>query len=560
MKKRTFALLLAICMALGLFAGCGGTTESAEPSAATSAGSEEAAAPEASEVAEPEEASATETVAGETIQYPVGNGETYTISVVADGNLLDSIPGSDPANCYGIAQMCEATGINLDYTVFAMLSDNMTLMISSGDWTDIICKIDENYTGGIAGALAEEVVLDIAPYLEEYAPDYYNAINAKPDFAKTAYTDDGQMGAFYKMQTGAVNGWAIRKDWLEEAGVTEIPETFDEFEAAALAVLDKHPELEAAVPMAGSFIAEGYEGEIMYGYNMQTMGKPDFRIEEDGSVGYIWTSDDARSYIEMIARFAAEGIFSVDQILSGDLANYSNDLYTGNALAKFNGAELFGDDQLAIADDPNFEIVPMNVLTVNKGDALRVGGAQDSASVAWSLSGTCHDVETLISAINWIYTEEGTIAMNFGLEGTTYTKDDSGYHFTDLVMNNPDGIAQFLAVSIATGLEVPGVVMEEQAIAKFTNNQQLDALEYWKTQTRGTEANLKGTLNVEETEAVSSYADIDTVVQERMMAFATGATEINDDTWNDFVTTVESMGIDDIVAVYQGAEDRWNGK
>lgn len=243
-----------------------------------------------------------------------------------------------------------------------------------------------------------------------------------------------------------------------------------------------------------------------------------------------------------------------------DLANYGNYLYVGNALAKNNGAEMFGDDQLAIADNPNFEIVPMNVLTVGKGDTLRVGGALDNASVAWSLSGTCHDVETLISAINWMYTEEGTVAMNFGLEGTTYTKDDDGYHFTAMVMNNPDGIPQFLAVSIATGLEVPGVVMDEQATAKFTNEQQLNALEFWKAQPRGTEGILRGTLTVEETEAVSSYADIDTVVQEQMMAFATGSTELNDETWGSFVSTVESMGIDDIVAVYQGAEDRWNSK
>lgn len=295
MKKRTLALILGICMVLGLLAGCGGTAASED--ASTAAVSAEAEAADQTEVAEPvEPASAPDTTeesaveaetAGNTISYPVGSGETYTISVVADGNLLDSIPGGDPANCYGIAQMCEATGINLDYTVFAMLSDNMTLMISSGDWTDIICKINENYSGGIAGALDEDVVLDIAPYLEEYAPDYYNAINAKPEFAKTAYTDDGKMGAFYKMQSGAVNGWAIRKDWLDEAGVTEIPETFDEFEDAALAVLNNHPEVEAAIPMAGSFIAEGYEGEIMMGYNMQTMGYTDFRIEEDGSVGYV---------------------------------------------------------------------------------------------------------------------------------------------------------------------------------------------------------------------------------------------------------------------------------
>lgn len=561
MKTKYFAMLLSVAMIFGLLSGCGSKENAVKASEVKESAESQVQEEKSDEADTASEGSAqAEETSGATISYPVGTGETYTISVVADGNLLDSIPGSDPANCYGIAQMCEATGINLDYTVYAMLSDNMTLMISSGDWTDIICKINENYSSGIAGALSEEVVMDIAPYLEEYAPDYYAVINSKPEYEKTAYTDDGQMGAFYKIQSGATSGWAIRKDWLDEAGITEIPETYDEFEDAALAMLSNHPEADAAIAMAGSFVAEGYEGEIMYGYNMQTLNQTDFRVEEDGNISYVWTSDDARSYIEMVARWTQEGIFNVDQILTGDLADHGNDLYVGTALAKFNGAEMFGDDQLAIADDADFEIVPMKVLTVNKGDTLRVGGALDSVSVAWSLSGTCHDVETLISAINWIYTEEGTVAMNFGLEGTTYTKDDSGYHFTDLVMNNPDGVAQFLAVSIATGLEVPGVIMDEQAIAKFTNDQQLNALEYWKTQELGTDAILKGSLTAEETEAISSYADIDTVVQERMMAFATGSEEITDETWNDFVETVENMGIDEIIAVYQTAEDRWNSK
>ena len=169
MKKKLFALILGLCMTLGLLSGCGGTAASSQSTPAGAASEASAPAEVPDQAAAPEQTAASAESAAEPadsaqetepilpgpseISYPVAEGDTYTISVVADGNLLDSIPDSDPANCYGITQMCEATGINLDYTVFAMLSDNMTLMISSGDWTDIICKIDENYSAGIQGAL-----------------------------------------------------------------------------------------------------------------------------------------------------------------------------------------------------------------------------------------------------------------------------------------------------------------------------------------------------------------------------------------------------------------------
>ena len=44
------------------------------------------------------------------------------------------------------------------------------------------------------------------------------------------------------------------------------------------------------------------------------------------------------------------------------------------------------------------------------------------------------------------------------------------------------------------------------------------------------------------------------------MAFATGDTEITDASWNDFVSTIKSMGIEEIVACYQAAQDRWDAK
>ena len=44
------------------------------------------------------------------------------------------------------------------------------------------------------------------------------------------------------------------------------------------------------------------------------------------------------------------------------------------------------------------------------------------------------------------------------------------------------------------------------------------------------------------------------------MAFATGETEITDESWNDFVTDIENSGIDEIVAAYQSAQDRYDAK
>lgn len=489
------------------------------------------------------------------IEYPVGNGETYTAAIVLDGNLLNYVTDGDPAQASGMQVMQEKTGVNFDYTVFAMMSDNMTLMISSGDWTDIIIKIDESYSAGIAGALDEEVILDLAPYIDEYAPDYAAVLASDETYTKETFDDEGRLGAFYNFSTTSPSGNVIRKDWLDEAGITEIPSTYDEFEQAALAVMNLHPELESCYPMGSSLIARGYETELEYGYGLDSMNNR-FFVNEDGVVDYAWTTDNARAYLTMLAKWVDLGILSKDDMLTGDAISFGNRIYTGDALMKHNNTDAFGPDMMAIAEDPNFELAPAYELTINEGDAIRFGGAA-AISSGWSISTTCENPELLIQALNWIYTEEGTITFNFGVEGEAYTMEDGHYKYTDLILNNPDGIPQFFATSIYTGFEMPKVVMPETNEAKLVNDQQREALALWQSQERSADGQLHGDLLPAEVDAVAGYSDIDTYVQEWAMAFAIGEVEITDEAWENYIATIDSMGIDYIIACYQTAYERY---
>lgn len=565
MKKRLLAMLLCIAMLGVLFAGCGTTAESTAESTPVEAASEASAAeaPAEEPAAEETVSAAPEATPTTAIEYPVADGEEYSIAVVMDGTLLDYVPEGDPANASGIAMMQEETGINLDYTVYAMMSDNMTLMIAGGDWTDIICKINEHYSTGLDGAMADEVIMDLAPYIEEYAPDYNALLHSDENFVKNAYTDDGKLGAFYNLNpasSAAGSGWGIRMDWLKDAGIEEVPQTYDQLEEACVAVLNNHPELVSCIPMASSFISEGYESELMYGYGLNTINY-DFFVNEEGVIDYAWCTDNARAYLEMISRWVDLGILDKDQMLTGDVSSFGNCVYLGESLLKHGGTDLWGDEYLSMVEDPNWELAPMNEVALNEGDTLRFGGGAASVSTGWSITTSCENFETLIQAINWIYTDEGTIAINFGKENESFTIDESGnYHYSDLVMNNPNGVPMFMATGIYTGFEVPKYTMPETVTAKLSNDQQLAAHEFWQNQNLSTAGVRYGTLTQDEIDDTSGLADIDTYVRENVMAFAVGEAEITDESWSNFVSTLESMGIEEIIAVYQTAYDRYMAK
>lgn len=560
MKRFVFVCWIISILA-GLFAGCGNNTQGEASALQSISEIAEVSAEEGSFVMqEPSSAQSVEedeAVPTAIISYPVGNGETYTIALVADGNLVGFIPEGDPANCGALRMMQDVTGINLDYTVFAMASENMTLMLASGDWMDIICRIDETTTYSIQTALEEEIILDLAPYIDEYAPDYAAAVNSSELFLKECYTEKGQMGEFNEFRQPTITGMCIRMDWLREAGIEKVPETYEELEEACIAVKANHGDIPGCIPMAGSLISECYETEFRYGYGFNS----DFYNDEDRNVQFAWTSDNGRAYLEMLARWVEEGIVTRDEMLTGDVQDMRSRVYVGQSLVQNGNSEMFSQSFMSMVEDEEFELVPMNYPKINADDVLRVNSAEPSVYAGWSISTTCENPELLVQAVNWLYTEEGTIAMNFGTENESYIVDENGdYKFTDLVLNNPNGIPLFFARNVYTGLDTPYIGLPELATAQMSTQQEVDAMEFWKQQPATNDAVVRGTLSLEETEKASGYADISTFVQQRLLQFVMGDMKITDDTWNSFVAEVENMGIADVLACYQAAQDRYDAK
>lgn len=71
-------------------------------------------------------------------------------------------------------------------------------------------------------------------------------------------------------------------------------------------------------------------------------------------------------------------------------------------------------------------------------------------------------------------------------------------------------------------------------------------------------SSLSSNFTVAENEEIAEYEnDFLTYAQETILKFLDGALELNDDTWNEYVNTCNSMGLPEIVAVYQNAYDQY---
>lgn len=60
----------------------------------------------------------------------------------------------------------------------------------------------------------------------------------------------------------------------------------------------------------------------------------------------------------------------------------------------------------------------------------------------------------------------------------------------------------------------------------------------------------------ESTEAAGILSDLTTYLEENLIKFLIGDLDMDKD-WDTFRDTVESMGLEDVVAIYQAAYDRY---
>ena len=116
------------------------------------------------------------------------------------------------------------TKIDIEFNIPASGSarDNLTTIISTGDYTDVIDI--SMYTGSVVELYENGIAQDITSYVEKYMPNYLKFLKENPDFAKTATNVvDGEKKylQLYSYETQLADQWGgydYRRDWIVKYG------------------------------------------------------------------------------------------------------------------------------------------------------------------------------------------------------------------------------------------------------------------------------------------------------------------------------------------------------
>ncbi len=574
MKKNLLSVLLTCALVLGLFTGCQSKDNTSEAASsaptATAAQAQETATPTPEAEASVEVASVEEP----TIEEPTGPEAYYACEELTEITVLFQyaafFQGFFPEG-WNSSQWWTALGekTNTTYTLREVSnlewSENVNLLCASGDLPDVVTNIGGVYNGGLSAALRDEMIIDVEPYLQEYAPHYYQALTQDEYTLKTCLTDDGEMGAMYPIVEEPypiTSGLWIRQDWLDELG-KEIPTTTGELKTVLELFRDNYGADVGFFQMirAGASSSEvGFAAEGIW----NAFGPCNFFLDKEGKVQFGPMQDYYYDYLAYCKELASEGL-----LITSDMTDRkANELFASGSIGLEGDMPDNVPSYLALLDPEEAakaKLVPMTALgePTEYGPITSYISSDGGGNI--SISNNCQHPEIVVKAMDYLFTDEGALLSSYGIEGVSYELNAEGKpELTELVLNNPGGIPLRAALGYYCNPGLPGY-MDLARSQNSWDEVQKGSYAVWEKAYTGSSQTVDVnalSLTQQEQDAISVYrSDMVTFATEWVNGVVFGTMELTDGTIADFQATMrDTMHIEDILKVYNDAYARFQAR
>lgn len=498
--------------------------------------------------------------------------EEITLPISTDGLELSFFAMPEPvitSKMKGYSEMTvhqtaeELTGVHINWREesYTDPKQKMNLMFSTGDTEDIVWDAWKHASGGPKKLLDEGLIVSLNPYIEKYAPNLKKLLQETPGLLEQISTDDGRIFMFPTIRldpiTRANSGFAIRKDWLDRAGLP-VPETIDEWYTMLKTFQD--------MDMNGNGLKD--ECFVSMGFEKTSQSMDNFAVAyglvagtdlyvKDGQVKYGAYEPEFKDFVAEMAKWYSEGLldpeFSTQDSKQFDskMVNDMGGAYYGSLSGNM------GKFITARSDDSEYDLVPAPMPKAPDGKVhTGISGYGQMVPHGASICSTNENIVETVKWLDWHYSEEGTALYNWGIEGQSYEVVDGKNQFTDLITNNPDGLSKDEADARYAGgvlTQMPIVEDPEVFLALKSLPQQKAASQLW---CQADTSWLLSPLYFDSettTENANIMSEIKTYVAEQFNKYVMGIESM--DTFDQFQQQLKNMGIETVLANYQASYD-----
>jgi putative aldouronate transport system substrate-binding protein len=472
------------------------------------------------------------------------------------------------ANLLCFQELAKMTNVTIDFIhpPAGMATEQLNLMMAAGDLPDITYWNWSNVAGGPSKALMDKIILPLNDIIPQY-PFYSKLLKDDPVLDKNVKTDDGYYYCYplvYRPEELKVSfGFLIRKDWLDKLGLPA-PETMDDWYNTLVAFRDRDPNgngKKDEIPLV-SMYAKGVEYvekdtvRAFYG----AWGKFDTMYLNNGKVYFGAYEPEYKEYLLTMRKWIVEGLidpnFSTLDIVQADAA------VMNGISGVFHGGLGSGLDKYYAHFQSSDAIVgvPFPVLTKGANSYSFIGFGRDFGGSGAALSPKGKNNDIAAKWLDYLYNEDASILLNFGVEGKTFNWVNGYPQLVDEIINNPNKESVNVALGrYAIGVSVfPFVNDPRIRVQRMLRTQtQKNALELWNQTDISRVMPLVNFLPEESQELANIMSEVNTFMKEYTLSFLLGRRDINRE-FDSYINTLKSMGIERAIAINQAAVDRYN--
>lgn len=500
--------------------------------------------------------------------YPVVE-EPVTFKVMA--KVASSYPDQNLGNVSAMKAYEEMTGVHIEWdNVDAdMFNNTLAAAIASGDTLpDIILK------GGIGNANLAEwgeqgILVDLAPYLEEYAPNFYKLMQEEDTIAGAITTENGQIFGLPQVIL-APEMRTPTKFWMNKKAMDKIgmedPTTLDELYDVLVAIHEsdwnENGEADEVTIVAS---VDNMYNYFLGSFGLRTRGAHHDVVDVDpvtGELRVFATSEDYREFLNYLTKLYSEGLIYPEIFTEGD-----------KQASVFASSEKLTTLFNTVAPSAPADLLP-DWYTINwslegpKGYAFHTQTRSAVHSTGnFAITESC-DPEKIGLALQWVdyfYTEEGSQLVLVGVKDKDWdVKEDGSLNWSDAALSLKTENMSDSAFRSLFGLWPSGNIP-----CCFYSN--LFGAEYGELPAACAQALLANYApekiwpNINYTAAEGAVIntvsnDIKSYTKSFAASVITGEVELTDEAWEGFVSKIEDMNADGLIEAYRAALTRVYGE
>ncbi len=498
-------------------------------------------------------------------QFPLTT-EPVTFKVMARTNSF--YPNQNLGDVANMKAYEEMTGVhmeweNVDPSVF---NNTLAASIAGDELPDIIMKASLSNSQMFEWG-EDEILVDIAPYIDTCMPNFKALLEQYPDIAKAITAPNGAIYGLPQVvlapQMRVPDKMYINQKALEKTG-KEMPKTTDDLYELLVAIRDcdlNENGVADEIPLVASVNFLYY---YFYGcFGLGTRGVAHHTVvdvdPDTNELRIFAQSDNYRKFLEYLHKLYSEKLI------------YQEIFTDGNKSV----AALSGEQRLGISCDTTLYNIPTDYVSDWVGLKWQLAGPDGDNKVAnvrsnlhttgnFAITTACENVELALKWVDYFYSEEGSLFYHAGVKDVNWeVKADGTLGYTEATaatrtadMTQDTFIAQF---AMWPGGRNPAVMMDNLWGGEYEAEPASTAFAMMDYIPKTVWPIFSWT--EEENKVINTVQnDISTFISTNTAQAIAGEVEITDEWWNNFVSQIDAMGGAKLLAAYQTAVERiYNG-